>query len=386
MKRNDVSKLTLFLSGVKHRLSENNLYFIDAQMRFRSGAKTYNATLVPDGDRFLFTCNAQKRTLDAAGFVAAFLEEAQKYDACILEYHERGSTLIIEADERGVRTRQNAAKSEVIEEDAHDAALLRQRDYIIKPSEAPELLRAIGCLTPDGKLRNDKVRKFNQIDHFLERVRPLIEAIEDETVTVLDCACGKSYLSFALNYFIRDILHRRCFVTGVDISEGVIRESRRIADSLGYRNMEFLQQDLREYNPKKPSLVVSLHACDIATDMAMGLGLRTQAQAIACVPCCHRELLDKYDAGVFAPITRHGVFRARLNDVMTDGLRALKIESMGYEVSVTEYVSPIDTPKNLLVTARRTGQPNPRAEAEYRAMCKALNVYPAIERFSQVIE
>jgi len=355
-------------------------------MRFRSGAKTYQATLVPDGDRFLFTCNAQKRTLDAAGFIAAFLEEVQKYDACVLEYRERGSTLIIEADERGVRTRQNAAKTEVIEEDAHDAALLRERDYIIKPSEAPDLLRAIGCLTADGKLRNDKVRKFNQIDHFLERVRPLIESIDDDTITVLDCACGKSYLSFALNYFIRDILHRRCFITGVDISEGVIRESRRIADTLGYRNMEFLQQDLRQYNPQKPSLVVSLHACDIATDMAMGLALRTRAKAIACVPCCHRELLDKYDAGVFSPITRHGVYRSRLNDVLTDGLRALKIESCGYDVSVTEYVSPIDTPKNLLVTARRVSDHNARAEAEYRAMCKALNVYPAIERFSQAIE
>ena len=129
MKKNDLSKLTLFLSGVKNRLTENALYFIDARITFRSGSKTYNASLTPEGDRFLFTCNAQKRTLDAAGFIKAFLDEAQKYDACILEYRERGSTLIIEADERGVRTRQNAAKSEPVGEDAHDAADDRNPAY-----------------------------------------------------------------------------------------------------------------------------------------------------------------------------------------------------------------------------------------------------------------
>ena len=192
-------------------------------------------------------------------------------------------------------------------------------------------------------------------------------------------------MSFALNYFLRDVLHRKCFITGVDISEGVIRESRRIADELGYRNMEFLCRDLREYTPEHPSLVLSLHACDTATDMALGLGIRSGAQAIACVPCCHKELLDSFRAPGVDAFTRHGILRARLCDVLTDGLRVLKLESLGYETSVVEFVSPVDTPKNLLITARKTGGENPRAKKEYDDMCAAMGVFPAIEQYSMCL-
>ena len=189
-------------------------------------------------------------------------------------------------------------------------------------------------------------------------------------------------MSFALNYLLRDVMRRKCRITGVDISPGVIRESQRIADELGYRNMEFLCRNLAAYTPESPSLVLSLHACDTATDMALGLGIRSGAQAIACVPCCHKELLASFRAPGVDAFTRHGILRARLNDVLTDGLRVLKLESLGYETSVVEFVSPLDTPKNLLITARRTSDENPRARQEYEEMCRTMGVRPAVERYA----
>ncbi len=386
MKRTDLQKLGVFLSGLAARLTENADYFLSCSAALRTGAKTVRGTLTPAEGGFLWVFGAEKRTVDPAGFVKAVMDAAPAYDGLTLVYRERGAVITVEADERGVRTTRSA---EAAEEDApsfeaeqHNEHLMSQRDYILRPSEAAPLLRAIGLLTADGKLRNDKIRKYNQIDAFLTRLRPLLEGIGADTVTVLDCACGKSYLSFALNYFLRDVLHRKCFITGVDISQGVIRESRRIADELGYRNMEFLCRNLAAYTPESPSLVLSLHACDTATDMALGLGIRAGAETIACVPCCHRELLSSFRAPGVDAFTRHGILRARLNDVLTDGLRVLKLESLGYEVGVTEFVSPIDTPKNLLITARRTGEENPRAKREYEDMCRTMGVRPAVERYS----
>ena len=362
MKKTDLPKLRVFLSGISSRLAENADYFISCTVEFRSGAKTMKAALTcPDGT-LLYTFGAERGPVDAAGFADAVMRAAPAYDGLTLTYRERGAVILIEADDRGVRTKRTSG--EAGETSAHDAHLLSERDYILRPSQAAPLLRATGLLTEHANLRHDTTRKFTQIDAFLTRVRPLIESIDAETVSVLDCACGKSYLSFALNYFIRDVLHRKCFITGVDISEGVIRESRRIADELGYRNMEFLCRDLREYTPEHPSLVLSLHACDTATDMALGLGFRAP--------------------GVDA-FTRHGILRARLCDVLTDGLRVLKLESLGYETSVVEFVSPVDTPKNLLITARKTGGENPRAKKEYDDMCAAMGVFPAIEQYSMCL-
>ena len=138
-----------------------------------------------------------------------------------------------------------------------------------------------------------------------------------------------------MNYYLRDVLRRRCRVIGIDIKENVIEESRKMAKRLGYHNMEFICADLRTYQPPKHvTAVISLHACDIATDLALGTAIRAKAKYIACVPCCHKELLDQYHIPGLEPLTRYGVFNARFNDVLTDSMRALKLEAEGYKVSV----------------------------------------------------
>ena len=221
MKRTDQQKLRVLLAGLSARLSENGEYFLSCSASLRTGARTLQGTLTPAAGGYLWAFGAEKRILSPEGFADAVLDAAPAYDGLTLVYRERGAVITVEADERGVRSRRSAEADTVDEAPAFDAVqhnehLMSQRDYILQPSQAAPLLRAIGLLTADGKLRNDKIRKFNQIDAFLTRVRPLIEAIDADTVTVLDCACGKSYLSFALNYFLRDVLHRKCFITGCE--------------------------------------------------------------------------------------------------------------------------------------------------------------------------
>ncbi len=382
MRKQDKGQLTLFLSGLRSRFESNRDYFISADVTFKSGTKTFSGNLMFQDDGLLLKYNGTKTSMTFDEFLTFFESEAIKYDSAVLDYNERGASIEITADERGVRSRQIDPKVNMPEQ---KNPLTAGRDYIIKVNEAPELLKAIGVLTKDGKLKNDMIRKYNQIDHFLELVRPMLEADTSDVITVLDCGCGKSYLTFVLNYFIRQVLKRKCFVTGVDRSPIVIEDSRKTAEALGYRNMEFIEADLRTYTAKNPTMVISLHACDTATDMAMGLAVRSGAKLIACVPCCHKELIDKYDLPILRPITDHGVFRARFNDVLTDGLRLLKLESMGYKTSVVEYVSPLDTPKNLLIRAQKVSNRNEKAEKQYYELLNTMKIYPAIERECQGI-
>lgn len=378
MRKQDAATLKLFVSGLEGRWRENRDYFMGIQFTCTSGRKCFEGRVVRgDGDLLRVSFGGQKRALTFSEFAEFYVAEALRSDKAALEYLERGATIVVEADERGVRTRQTDTKRT---EETKTSAVLPDREYIIKANEAPALLKAIGILSPDGKIRNQMIRKYNQIDHFIELVRPMLEEDESETITVLDCGCGKSYLSFVLNYFIRDVMHRRCHITGVDIAPGVIEASRKTAEQLGYANMEFICADLREYRADRPSMVISLHACDTATDMAMGLAVRSGAKSIACVPCCHRELLDQLKFPDLEPITRHGVFAARFNDLFTDGLRVLKLESVGYRTSVVEYISPLDTPKNLLILARKISDGNPGAQREYDGLLNRLGIYPAIER------
>ncbi|WP_373854746.1 methyltransferase [Clostridium arbusti] len=155
-----------------------------------------------------------------------------------------------------------------------------------------------------------------------------------------------------------------------------------MALNLGYRNMEFKAMDIKEYIPnKKINVVISLHACDTATDMALALGIKVEADAIIAVPCCHKELASQYKYEPFKEILKYGVFKTRIADVLTDGMRSLMLEAKGYDVSVVEYISPLETPKNLMIRALKTRNENELALDSYIKLMSDLNVYPALYDF-----
>lgn len=383
MQKGDKDKLKLLLIGVSARMTQNEAYFVALDMTFRSGKKTFAAT-VSRADAALWTVRFQgiDHSMNAAQIMQLFTDEAGQYEEAVLTYAERGRTMTISCTARGVQLKQTetvAAPDEGLA--AANPLLDSGRQYFIRVDRAKALLTEIGILTASGKLKNDMIRKYNQIDHYVELVAPMFQADDSEELLLLDCACGKSYLSFVMNYYLCEVLGRRCRIIGIDYNEHVVEESRKMAARLGYYNMTFQQADLREYTPpKNVTAVISLHACDIATDLALGTAIRAQAKYIACVPCCHKELLEQYHLPSLDALTRHGVFKARFNDVLTDSLRALKLEAAGYRVSAIEYISPLDTPKNLLIRATRTGRENLRAAQEYDEIRRALGTTSELDR------
>lgn len=382
MQKGDLAKLRLLLSGIAARLDKNRDYFVQADCTFTSGKKKFPAKLTRAEENYVLRFQGSTRPADAGSFCAFFIEQAEKFDESMLVYTERSTVVALSVTARGVQMKQAEREATAEEKSAAANPLLDSgRQYLIRVDQAAALLREIGILTAEGKLKNDMIRKYNQIDHYVELVAPMFEKDDSEEIVLLDCACGKSYLSFVMNYYLHEVLRRRCRVIGVDINEHVIEESRAMAKRLGYHNMVFQCADLRTYQPpKNVTAVISLHACDIATDLALSTAIRARAKYIACVPCCHKELLDQYTLPGLEPLTKFGVFKARFNDVLTDSMRALKLEAEGYKVSVVEYISPLDTPKNLLIRAVRTGQDNLRARQEYNAVRRVLGTTSELDR------
>lgn len=370
MKSNSVQKLSFYLTMLKSRYGGGE-YFIGMEISYKSGTKSFPATVKNEDGKLIM-----KFSGTTMPFVWEKISEiAKDYDAMTLVYKERGTDAIINADDRNVTLRYDDIKP--IEKNT--TATVGDRQYLIAPPRANDLLKEIGIMGQNGKIKNDMVRKYNQIDHFVELIADYLKKL-DGKIEVLDCACGKSYLSFALNYYLRDVLKKDCHVTGVDYSEVVIEASRKSAKNLGYTNMTFVKADLTTYKPeRKPDVVISLHACDIATDMALGTAINAGAKAIFAVPCCHKELLGQYSYEPFAPLLKYGIFKARQADLLTDSIRCLLLEASGYSVSAQEYISPVETPKNLLIKAFRDGKNSRKATEEYYKLKEMFGITPKLE-------
>ena len=254
---------------------------------------------------------------------------------------------------------------------------MSDREYFIKPDKAADLLEAIGILAKNGKVRNDKIRKYNQIDHFIELADPLLRKLcaTKKQIRIVDCGCGKSYLSFALNYYIKEVLGKNCYFTGLDYNGAVIEESARIAKKLKYNNMQFIETDIGAFEPDESyDMLLTLHACDTATDKALRFALDHKVSSIICVPCCHKEMNSQYHMDGFEDVLKYGILKARIADSLTDGLRAMYLEGHGYDVTMLEYISPIDTPKNLMIKAIKTSGRNDAILNKYRKICDNLGV------------
>ena len=376
MNKKSADKTMLFLSGLKSRMEDNRDFFEKIRITLRSGAREYFAEYTFDDGELYFDYLGNKAEVSDFSDVPKLLSE---YDSAEVKYLERGTEIVIEADDRNVKMRNRERSAEEVKLSTVNTG----RQYLVNPARASKLLKELGVLAENGKIKNDKVRKYNQTDYFLELMNGVLADIPDsDELVILDCACGKSYLSFVMNYYFTEVLRRKCRFIGVDFSETVIEASKKTAANLGYKNMTFVRSDLALYTPDvAPDLVVSLHACDTLTDMALALGIRAKAKAIMSVPCCHKDILKQYSYEPFSMVTKHGILKARLADTLTDALRASYLEAAGYRVSMIEYISPLETPKNIMIRAVRTGKPSEAAKKDYENLKSLINVSPAIEKF-----
>lgn len=371
-----LKKLEPYIEDLHGRLIEKKLYFINIEMSLTSGSKMFKAEFkLIDDTLFCFYNGRKQKCENLANDISEILKNYEKFE---INYNERGTCINIITDGRNIKMKfKNSKSMDKISSENNPT----NREYFIKIGEADDLLKEIGILGDNGKIKNDKIRKYSQIDHFVEIISDLIKdlASKYEEINVLDCGCGKSYLTFVLNYYIKEVLNIPCYFYGIDYSDKVINASKKIADNLNYKNMHFQNMDIKNFkSDKKIHLLISLHACDTATDQAIAIGINNNVEKMVVVPCCHKELLDQVQNPDLNFIFKHGVLKARFSDILTDSMRSLYLESIGYKVSMIEYVTPTDTPKNLMMRIEKDKKKHNLQE--FNNMKKLFNINPSIEK------
>ncbi len=228
----------------------------------------------------------------------------------------------------------------------------REKNYILSGNE--DFLKLLGVSDKNGRVYDKKRAKFRQINRFLELVSDVVYALPDGELRICDLCCGKSYLSFAVYHYFANVLGRKVKMTGVDLKSDVIEYCSDVAKKLSFDGLEFLCGDISKYDTgEHVNLVVSLHACDTATDLVLEKAIQWSADVILSTPCCHHELNHTLNCPELEFIAAHSMLRQKLCDVATDALRLKLLESRGYSVCALELIDPEETPKNIMLRAVR---------------------------------
>lgn len=261
----------------------------------------------------------------------------------------------------------------------------RKKQYIIEEGTAVPFMIDLGVMTESGKIIRTRYDKYRQINRFLEFIEDILpELPTDRTVHIIDFGCGKSYLTFAMYYYLKVLKHYDIRITGLDLKQKVIEDCQALADQYGYDGLQFLCGDIADYNgTDEVDMVVTLHACDTATDFALAKAVGWNAKVILSVPCCQHELngqMQREGAGYdkLAPILDYGLLKERFAALLTDGLRAKYLEQSGYETQVLEFIDMEHTPKNILIRAVKGSR---KAKSpELKACMEFLGVDPTLKR------
>lgn len=229
----------------------------------------------------------------------------------------------------------------------------RKKQYLLQEGESIPFLIDLGVMTKEGKIVHAKYDKFKQINRFLEFIEDIMpELPKDKRLHIIDFGCGKSYLTFAMYYYLCEKRRYQVKMTGLDLKKDVIQHCNKLAQKYGYDNLQFLVGDIASYEEEeKIDLVVTLHACDTATDFALAKAVSWDASVILSVPCCQHELNKQIEQSTLAPIMDYGLLKERFAALMTDGMRAKLLESKGYQVQILEFIDMEHTPKNILIRA-----------------------------------
>lgn len=292
------------------------------------------------------------------------------------------------------------------------STLNRQKNYIIKEGISVPFLVYLGIMTSEGKIVSSKYDKFRQINRFLEYIDDILDevtsAIQAETgdksslisgqttgdkqntylprpLRIADFGCGKSYLTFAVHYFLTEIKHLPVEIAGLDLKNDVIELCNSLASRFKCDGLHFAVGNIADYTGIKPDIVITLHACDTATDFALDYAVKQDAKAILSVPCCQHEVNSqlslKTSDQVFAPFLKYGIIKERFASLVTDALRAEKLEQANYKVQLLEFIDMTHTPKNILIRAvKKSTTVGTKADTTYDNLCSALNISPSIGR------
>lgn len=257
----------------------------------------------------------------------------------------------------------------------------RKKKYILEEGIPVPFLIDLGVMTQNGSIVNAHYDKFRQINRFLEYIEDILPSLPtDRELRILDFGCGKSYLTFAIYYYLKVLKGYPVRITGLDLKEDVIRHCNELAVKYGYDKLEFLCGDIAYYDGcSQVDMVVTLHACDTATDYALAKAVGWGAKVILSVPCCQHELNKQMKNDLLSPVLHYGILKERMAALMTDGLRAQILEANGYRTQILEFIDMAHTPKNLLIRAVYNGHCADN-KAQINELLAAFDVNPTLYR------
>ena len=252
----------------------------------------------------------------------------------------------------------------------------RTKRYILPEGSPVGFLIDLGVMTKEGKIVRQKYDKYRQINRFLEFVEDILPQLSKEREqTIIDFGCGKSYLTFAMYYYLKELKGYDIRIIGLDLKEDVIAHCNELRDKYGYGKLSFLVGDIASYTDVDAvDMVVTLHACDTATDYALAKAVQWGAKVILSVPCCQHEANRMMENELLQPVLQYGILKERMAAIMTDAVRANLLTAKGYDTQILEFIDMEHTPKNLLIRAVYTGKDSENAAEALKNMEEALHL------------
>ena len=330
------------------------------------------------------------------------LNNFQEIEIILKEYIENFKQILLQVesfDISFIRKRESFIKKEnknnlIKSSNEHN----KKKQYILNEGDRIDFLIELGLITVEGKILKSSYNKFKQINKYLEFIDDVIEELKskkliDNHINILDFGCGKSYLTFALYYYLKNYRKDLSFsIVGLDLKKDVIEFCNKLAKKLNYENLEFLNGNIKDYDrAMEVDLVFSLHACNNATDYSLEKALSLNAKAILTVPCCHHEFFEKIQKNKTSKLydnlkimADNGIILDKFASLATDSFRSLALELCGYKTKMIEFIDMEHTPKNILIKAIKSKSSNFKEKLiEYNKLKEFLGIQPLLEELTK---
>ena len=258
----------------------------------------------------------------------------------------------------------------------------RKKQYILQEGVPVPFLQDLGVMTEEGKIVHARSDKFRQINRFLEFIEDILPQLDSgRELTILDFGCGKSYLTFAMYYYLKELKGYNIRIIGLDLKADVIEHCNELRTRYGYDKLDFYVGDIATYKDvDKVDMVVTLHACDTATDYALAKAVKWGAEVILSVPCCQHEANRTIKSDILSPVMDYGILKERMAAIVTDAARAKLLTANGYDTQILEFIDMEHTPKNLLIRAVKSSKEDISAREKTKDMLEALNLELTIDK------
>ena len=258
----------------------------------------------------------------------------------------------------------------------------RTKKYIIQEGKPVAFMIDLGVMGQDGKIIRTRYDKFRQINRFLEYIEDILPKLDKEReLTIIDFGCGKSYLTFAMYYYLKELKGYNIRIIGLDLKADVIEHCNELRTRYGYDKLDFYVGDIATYKDvDKVDMVVTLHACDTATDYALAKAVKWGAEVILSVPCCQHEANRTIKSDILSPVMDYGILKERMAAIVTDAARAKLLTANGYDTQILEFIDMEHTPKNLLIRAVKSSKEDISAREKTKYMLEAFNLELTIDK------